>query len=165
MADKKNTVQKDSVVSLDYTLTLDNGQVVDSSEGREPLDYLHGHGQLIPGLERELQGMEIGEEKNVTVSAAEGYGDKDPDALQVVPLEIFPSDMELAPGMGLQLQDGSGQVMEAVVVEVRSDGVLLDFNHPLAGETLHFNVKIVDVRPATAEELAHGHAHSAGHEH
>ncbi len=169
MAENQNAeskkVEKDSVVSLDYTLTLDDGQVVDSSQGREPLDYLHGHGQLIAGLEKELQGMEVGEEKEVTVAPGEGYGERDPNAVEVVPLDIFPADMELTPGMGIQLQDGSGQVFQAYVVEVRPDGVVLDFNHPLAGQTLHFNVKVVGVRPATEEELAHGHAHSGGHEH
>lgn len=148
------------VVSLDYTLRLDDGQVVDSSDGREALQFLQGQGQIIPGLEQALYGMEVGEEKDVEVAPEDGYGETDPEAYQMVPHNIFPSDMELSEGMGLRMRDDAGQPLEAYVAEVSQDGVLLDFNHPLAGETLYFHVKIADLRPGTSEEVAHGHVHS-----
>ena len=153
MTDKK-TVADDMVVSIDYSLTLDDGTEIDTSRGKEPLAYLHGHGQLIPGLERELYGMSV------------GYGDVDPDAVQLLSHDVFPDDLELQPGMRLQMATPEGHPLEAVLREIRDEGVLLDFNHPLAGETLNFDVSIADMRPATAEELAHGHAHGAhGHSH
>lgn len=154
------------VVSIDYTLTLDDGQVIDTSEGREPLVYLHGRGQIIPGLEKELVGMAIGASKKVSVSPAEGYGDVDPNAVQLVEHSIFPDDLELKPGVRLQMATPEGHPLEAEVVEVKEEGVLLDFNHPLAGETLTFDVAITDMRTATADELSHGHAHGPdGHHH
>jgi FKBP-type peptidyl-prolyl cis-trans isomerase SlyD len=166
MSTEKLTVADNMVVSLDYTLHLDDGQVVDSSEGREPLQFLHGRGQIIPGLEKELYGMQIGEAKKVAVSPADGYGEPDDEAFQLYPRDIFPDEMELTEGMGLHMRDTeSGQVVEAYIYEIRPDGIVLDFNHPLAGETLHFDVKIADVRPATSEELDHGHAHGAGQAH
>ena len=161
MTDTKLTVANDMVVSLDYTLRLDDGEVIDSSEGRAPLEFVQGRGQIIPGLEEELYGMAAGDEKEVEVAPAKGYGERDPEALQLVPHDVFPPDMTLEPGMGLRMRDGSGQAFETYVAEVRPDGVLLDFNHPLAGETLYFHVKIAALRSATSEELAHGHPHSA----
>lgn len=154
------TVADGMVVSLDYTLRLDDGEVVDSSEGREPLAFLQGQGQIIPGLERALYGMSIGAEKNVVVSAADGYGEDDPDAYELVSRDMFPDNIDLTPGTGLRLRDGnSGQILDAYIAEVRGDDVVLDFNHPLAGETLYFHVRVAGLRPATAEELAHGHVH------
>ena len=157
---EQNSVGDDKVVSLDYTLRLDDGEVIDSSSGREPLEFIQGQGQIIPGLEEELYGMEVGDEKAVTVKPEAGYGERQTDRVQTVPRNAFPDDMELEEGMQVRLQDSnSGQVFEAVVVEILPDGVVLDFNHPLAGETLHFDVKIADVRDATDDELSHGHAH------
>ncbi|MBE7552309.1 MAG: peptidylprolyl isomerase [Anaerolineales bacterium] len=148
------------VVSLDYTLCLDDGQVIDSSNGREALQFLQGQGQIIPGLEQALYGMEVGEEKEVEVAPGDGYGETDPDAYQMVPHDVFPPDMELSEGMGLRMRDEAGQPLEAYVADVSPEGVLLDFNHPLAGETLYFHVKIADLRPGTSEELDHGHVHN-----
>jgi FKBP-type peptidyl-prolyl cis-trans isomerase SlyD len=165
VTEDKLVVKDDMVVGLDYTLRLEDGAVVDSSEDREPLKYLQGQGQIIPGLEQELYGMAVGDEKSVAVEPAQGYGEKDPSAVQVVPNEAFPPDLEPAPGMRLQMRDEQGRVFEAFVVEVRSDDVVLDFNHPLAGQTLHFDVKIDSLRRASEEELAHGHAHEGGHAH
>lgn len=163
MSDNENTVSDGKVVSMDYSLRLDDEpEVVDTSAGREPLQFVQGQGQIISGLERELYGMSVGEEKDVVVSPADGYGESDPEAFQLVPLDAFPPDATIEPGMGLQLQDTSGQVFTAYVDEVRPDGVVLDFNHPLAGKTLYFNVKIADLREATADELEHGHVHSHG---
>ena len=166
MSTENLTVADDMVVSMDYTLTLDDGEVVDSSEGREPLEFLHGRGQIIPGLEKELYGMTVGDAKKVAVAPTDGYGVPDDDAFQLYPREAFPDNMDLKEGMGLHMRDTeSDQVIEAYVYEIRPDGVVLDFNHPLAGETLYFDVKIAGVRPATSEELAHDHVHSADHAH
>lgn len=165
MTDTNLKVSDGLVVSLDYTLRLDDGEVVDTSTDQDPLEFLQGRGQIINGLEQALYGMEIGDEKDVEVEPSAGYGEYDNDAFQVVPHDVFPPDMTLTPGMGLRMRDSSGQVLEAYVAEVRPDGVLLDFNHPLAGETLYFQVKISGLRPATSEELAHGHVHNPGHKH
>lgn len=160
MTDTMLKVADGIVVSLDYTLRLDDGQVIDSSDGRESLQFLQGQGQIIPGLEQALYGMEVGEEKDVEVMPEDGYGETDPEAYQMVPHDLFPTDMELSEGMGLRMRDEAGQPLEAYVAEVNPDGVLLDFNHPLAGETLFFHVKIADLRRGTSEELAHGHVHN-----
>jgi len=155
-----NSIGDDKVVSLDYTLRLDDGEVIDSSSGREPLEFIQGQGQIIPGLEKELYGMEVGDEKAVTVTPEDGYGERQDDRVQTIPRQAFPDDMELEEGMQVRLQDSnSGQVYEAFVEEIHPDNVTLDFNHPLAGETLHFDVKIAGVREATDDELSHGHAH------
>ena len=153
-------VEKDKVVSLDYTLTLDNGDVIDSSEGREPLQYLHGHGALIPGLEKELEGMEVGEEKHVDVSPADGYGERTDAEDVVLSVSDFPPDLTPTPGMGVYLEAPNGEVKPFFIKAVVGDKVLLNENHPLAGETLHFDVKIKAVRDATEEELEHGHVHA-----
>lgn len=152
-------VGNDMVISMDYVLRLDNGQVIDSSEGRGPFEFLHGHNQIIPGLEKGMVGMVVGEEREIVVAPEDAYGDIDPDAFQVVPMAAFPPDMQLEVGQPLQMSDRAGHIFNAVVVEVRPQGVLLNFNHPLAGETLHFWVRIAALRAATAEELEHGHIH------
>jgi FKBP-type peptidyl-prolyl cis-trans isomerase SlyD len=159
MTDAKLIVADDMVVSLDYALHLEDGQEIDASSPDEALKFLQGQNQIIPGLERALYGMAIGEEKDVVVEPVDGYGETDPDAYEMVPHELFPTDMTLTEGMGLHLQDESGTSHEAVVSNITPEGVLLDFNHPLAGETLYFHVKIRALRPATPEELAHGHVH------
>jgi FKBP-type peptidyl-prolyl cis-trans isomerase SlyD len=166
MSTEKLAVADNMVVSMDYTLRLDDGEVVDSSEGREPLEFLHGRGHIIPGLEKELYGLFVGDEKKVKVTPADGYGEMDDDALQLYPLDVFPSDMQLQEGLVLHMRDPeSGQVVEAFIDSIQADGVVLNFNHPLAGETLFFDVKIAGVRHASSEELAHGHVHGDGHAH
>jgi len=153
-------VTDDLVVGMHYTLTLDDGEVIDSSAEGDPLQFLQGFGQIIPGLEKELYGMAIGDNKKVVVPAAEAYGEIDPDAFQVVPRSIFPEDLALEEGMGLRMRDQeSGQLIETYVAEIRPNEVLLDFNHPLAGEVLTFQIEIASLRAATDEELAHGHVH------
>ncbi len=159
------TVQDGMVVSLDYSLRLDDGAVIDSSAAGEPLEFLQGAGQIITGLEQALYGMRVGDEKQVTVQPADGYGEMDPQGVQFFPAASFPQDMALEVGMALQAQDQSGHAYTVYVSAVQEDGVLLDFNHPLAGETLHFQARIASLRPATEEELAHGHAHAHGHSH
>jgi FKBP-type peptidyl-prolyl cis-trans isomerase SlyD len=165
MANKELTVSDGLAVGLEYTLRLESGEVIDSSAGRGPLGILQGEGQIIPGLEQALYGMAVGEEKSVVVEPEDGYGRRDSTALQQIPLNSFPSDVNPEPGMALELVDDSGQSMLAFVAEVGPDQVLIDMNHPLAGETLHFDVRIATLRSATSEELAHGHVHGHGHEH
>lgn len=154
------------VVRLDYTLTLSDGDVYDSSADSGPLEFLQGQGQIIAGLEESLYGMVVGEAKEVVVTPDYAYGEYDPDAVQLLPNDVFPPDMELEPGMAIDLYDEEAdEEVEAYVAEIQRDGVLIDFNHPLAGETLTFHVKIVGLRPATPEEIDHGHVHGAEHEH
>lgn len=159
-----NKVKNDVVVAMAYELNLDDGEFIDSASASEPLLYLHGHNNIIPGLERELTGLSIGDEKTVAVAPGDGYGEYDETAKQVVARNMFPDDIELEEGMALQLQDDGGNVHQAFVDDVQNDHVLINFNHPLAGRTLHFNVKIVDLRASTKEEREHGHAHD-GHAH
>lgn len=151
------TVQDGMVVGLDYTLRLDYGTVISSSVDRQPLELLQGQGQVIPGLERALYGMAVGDEKQVVVAPADGYGEMDPYALEMVSHDVFPPGLKLKVGMRLNMRDQQGQTLIAYVASIGSDGVLLDFNHPLAGETLYFDVKIASLRAATREELGHGH--------
>jgi FKBP-type peptidyl-prolyl cis-trans isomerase SlyD len=165
VSEAKLTVADDVVVSLDYTLRLDDGEVADTSEGGEPLEFLQGQGQIVPGLEQALYGMNVGDQKDVVVAPANGYGEEDPDAYEMVDRDVFPPDLDLKPGMGIRMRDSSGEALIAYVEEIQPDGVLLDLNHPLAGETLHFQVKIAGLRAATIEEMAHGHPHGAGDEH
>lgn len=159
-------VADDTVVQIDYTLTLVDGEVYDSSAESGPLEYLHGHEQLIPGLEAALAGMRAGESKEVVVTPDVGYGEYDPEAVELVPYDAIPSEMDLEVGMTIDLYDEENeQEIEAQVAEIGDDGVVLDLNHPLAGETLHFSVKVIGVRDATAEEIAHGHAHGEDDDH
>jgi FKBP-type peptidyl-prolyl cis-trans isomerase SlyD len=151
-------VEKDLVVSMEYTLTVD-GEVLDSSEEDGPIEFIQGKGNIIAGLEKELTGMKVGESKTVKVSPQEGYGEYDPEAVEEVPLSDFPRDIPLETGVELSVEDEDGEAMSAVILEVGKDDVTLDFNHPLAGKELIFNVKIASLRAATEEELEHGHVH------
>jgi FKBP-type peptidyl-prolyl cis-trans isomerase SlyD len=160
----KDSVQKDVVVSMEYTLKVD-GEEVDSSKGQEPLQFLVGHGNIISGLEREMMGMKVGESKDVVVTPEEGYGIFDEQAFMNVPRADFPKDMSLEEGLELSVRDDSGQSRYARVDMIEGDHVTLNFNHPLAGDELHFNVKIVGLRDPTQEEIQHGHVHAGGHHH
>jgi FKBP-type peptidyl-prolyl cis-trans isomerase SlyD len=160
---KPQEVSDDVVVSIEYTLTVE-GQVVDSTEGDEPLQFLQGHQNIIPGLERELGGMKIGENKQVVVQPKEAYGDIDQENIIDVPRSEFPKEIPLNPGTELEVRNADGEVLSATIAEAGSDSVKLDFNHPLAGKQLTFDVKVVDLRSATEEELAHGHVHYADEE-
>ena len=160
-------IKEGMVVSLEYTLRLDDEEIVDSSEGDEPLEYLHGYGQIIPGLEKALAGLTVGDSKTVIVPPTEAYGEINMEAFEIVPRSMFPDDLELEEGLELSLRDAeTNEPFDASIAEIRETEVMLDFNHPLAGETLHFEVRIPAMRPATEEELAHGHAHGEhGHDH
>ena len=150
------------VVSMEYTLRVD-GKVVDSSEGQEPLEYLHGMGNIIPGLERELDGMTVGDSKKVIVAAVDGYGELDEEAFLEAPRTEFPQDMPIKPGVEMELTGPEGQPMYARIEKIEGETVVLNMNHPLAGKELHFDVKVVKLRDATDEEMEHGHAHGAHH--
>ncbi|NND69000.1 MAG: peptidylprolyl isomerase [Halioglobus sp.] len=147
------------VVRMHYTLTNAEGEVLDSSSGSDPLAYLHGAGNIIPGLERELTGKVSGDKVNVVVAPADGYGEVQQELFQVVPREAFQGIDTIEPGMNFQAQGEGGQVQSITVAKVEGDEITVDANHPLAGVQLHFDVEIVEVRDASEEELAHGHVH------
>lgn len=147
------------VVSLSYTLRLNNGEVVDYTEAGEPLEYLHGAENIVPGLERALEGLKVGDTRDVEVPPEDGYGAYSAEDIEVVERSQFPADLPIEVGLALELYDDEGDSMEAYVREVGDKHVTLDFNHPLAGETLHFAVEVLAIRPATDEELDHGHPH------
>ncbi|QFU77869.1 peptidylprolyl isomerase [Halioglobus maricola] len=147
------------VVSMHYTLTNNEGEVLDSSEGAEPLAYLQGASNIIPGLEKALVGKTAGAKAQVSVEPAEAYGELQPELIQQVPLEAFQGVEEIEPGMAFEAQDPSGNARRVVVKAVEAEQVTVDANHPLAGVHLNFDVEIVDVREATEEEIAHGHVH------
>ena len=158
-------ISQDSVVTIDYRLHLDDGEVVDESDPGDPLVYLHGHGETVPGLEAALEGKAVGDSLKVKVAPDQGYGDHDPERIEEVPRSEFPDELELKPGSILTATDDDGQELDFLVKELKGDKVIVDFNHPLAGKTLHFEVTVREVRAATAEELEHGHVHGPGHEH
>ena len=150
-------------VTIHYTLRDDAGEVLDSSEGRAPLTYLHGEGNIVPGLEKALDGKQAGDEVKVTVPPEDGYGARSDDNVRNVPRRRLPEG-KIEPGMRMRMQTDVGQVI-AMVTAVKGDYVTLDTNHPLAGTTLHFEVKVVEDRDATDEELEHGHVHGPGGHH
>lgn len=151
-------IATNTVVSIDYTLRNGEGEVLDTSEGRGPLAYLHGRGGLIPGLEKELTGKTVGAELKVVVAPAEAYGERDDSLMGKVARSQFEAGTELKPGMQFQAQTTNGKQI-LTVTQVADDHVVVDGNHPLAGETLHFDVKVVGIRVATTEEIDHGHVH------
>ncbi|WP_024325963.1 peptidylprolyl isomerase [Thioalkalivibrio sp. AKL19] len=158
-------VAQNAVVAIHYTLTNDAGEKIDSSEGREPLAYLHGQGQIVPGLEKELEGKAAGDKVQAKVSPEEGYGEKIDAMVQEIPMDAFQGVESVEPGMQFQAQTENGP-LTVTVTKVEGDTATVDGNHPLAGETLNFDVEIVEVREASAEELEHGHAHGeGGHQH
>jgi len=157
-------IAQEKVVSIHYTLKNAEGSVLDSSSGSDPLAYLHGAGNIIPGLESALEGKEAGEKLAVTVEPGQGYGDRDERLVQDVPRAAFKDVQELAPGMQFQAQGPQGTRL-VVVTQVAEETVTVDANHPLAGQTLHFEVEVAEVRDATAEELEHGHVHGPGGHH
>lgn len=156
-------IQNDQVVSFHYTLTDENGTVIDKSEG-QPLVYLHGAGNIIPGLENALTGKNVGDKLTVNVSAAEGYGEYNAEMVQEVPRNMFQGVDDIQAGMQFQAQTDDG-IQVVTVKDVNDESVFVDGNHPLAGQNLNFDVEIVDIRPASQEELDHGHVHGAGGHH
>jgi len=161
-------VAKGLVVGLDYKLHVGDGKIIDESLPDDPLQYLHGSGQIVPGLESALEGMEVGQSKTVVVPAAEGYGEYDPAGVEEVPHSMFRDGVPEAGAevpATVQLEDGGEEELLLTVKEVKKDTVVIDLNHPLAGKTLHFDVTVKEVRAATPEELEHGHAHDPDGDH
>ncbi|HEV3182255.1 MAG TPA: peptidylprolyl isomerase [Steroidobacteraceae bacterium] len=158
------SISKDQVVSIHYTLRDDAGEVIDSSAEGEPLSYLHGHGNLIAGLERELAGRKPGDRLQAKIAPAEGYGEYDQQLVQRVARRALKGIDNVRVGMRLQAHTPQGP-RAVTVTQVSGDLVTLDGNHPLAGKNLNFEVEVAAVRPATEEELAHGHVHGAGGHH
>jgi FKBP-type peptidyl-prolyl cis-trans isomerase SlyD len=154
-----------SVVGIDYSLHLGDGKVVDASAPGQPLTYLHGEGQIVPGLESALEGLDVGDRKQVVVAPPEGYGEHDLRGVQEVPRGSFPPDFEPKVGMELTAEGPNGEPVPFAIRDVKPETVLIDLNHPLAGKTLHFEVTVREVRDATDDERAHGHAHGPGHDH
>jgi FKBP-type peptidyl-prolyl cis-trans isomerase SlyD len=161
---EEQKVDDGQVVSMHYTLHVD-GQVVDSSDGKEPLQFIQGMGHIIHGLEHELYDMKIGEKKDVVVAPKDGYGESDPEAFMDVPRESFPPKVPLAIGTELELRDQSDNPVYARIDEVTDSNVRLNMNHPLAGKELRFSVEIAALRPASDEEVSHGHVHGEEHHH
>lgn len=149
-----------TVVSMEYALRDDEGSIIDQSQPGQPLAYLHGHKNIIPGLEAALQGKEAGDQVEVKVSPEEGYGEPNPALEQVVPKDRFQGIENIEEGMQFQASTDQGPV-SVRVVKVEDEDVTVDGNHPLAGKHLNFNVTVQDVRPATEEEIAHGHVHQS----
>ena len=157
-------IAADAVVLIHYTLKDDDGKVLDSSDGSEPLAYIQGHGNLVPGLEKALEGKKDGDALAVTLSPDEGYGTRNETLVQRVPKRSLQGSGEIRKGMQFRAQTDEG-LRVFTVTAVVGDMVSLDGNHPLADQTLHFDVEVVSVRAATAEELEHGHVHGAGGHH
>jgi len=158
-------VGKDKVVLMHYTLKNDAGDVIDSSDGADPLPFLQGHGNIIPGLESALEGSKVGDKLEVSIKPEEGYGVRMKDAIQEIPSSALKGVDEVKVGMQLQSQDKDGNAFLVNVTKIEDDKITVDGNHPLAGQTLHFSVSIESVRKAEAEELSHGHVHADGQHH
>ncbi|MGH1484586.1 MAG: FKBP-type peptidyl-prolyl cis-trans isomerase [Cellvibrionaceae bacterium] len=158
-------ITANSVASFHYTLKNDAGETLDSSEGQEPLAYLHGAQNIVPGLEKEMEGKVIGDKFSVTVSPEEGYGELDESLQQELPKSMFSGVDKIEAGMEFHAQTEHGQQVVAVT-KVEDDTVTVDGNHPLAGQNLHFDIEVTAIREASKEELEHGHVHGPdGHDH
>ncbi len=157
-------IADNKIVLIHYTLTNLDDEVMDSSDGGEPLAYLHGKGNIVPGLEKELLGKQAGDKINVEVSPEEGYGELNEELIQEVDRAAFEGVEAIEVGMRFMAQTAWGQ-QPVVVTAVTEESVIVDGNHPLADQTLKFDVEVVEVRDASEEELEHGHAHGAGGHH
>ena len=157
-------IAQDKVVLIHYTLKNDSGEVIDSSSGGDPLAYIHGQGNIVPGLEKALEGKQVGDTLSVKVGPAEGYGERDDKLVQQVPRRQFGS-ANVQPGMQFHAQTSGGHTRVVTVTRIVGDMVMVDGNHPLAGENLNFDVEVTEVREPSEEELAHGHVHGPGGHH
>lgn len=153
----KLTIQNDRVATLNFVLTDDDGDIIDASEAGDPLVYLHGHENVVPGLETALLGKSAGDKLKVVVEPEDGYGEATTDELHAIPREAFDDDIEA--GMLVELEDEDGEMIPVWIAEIEDDVVHVDVDHPLAGMRLHFDLEVLDVRAATDDEIAHGHPH------
>ena len=151
-------VEDNLVVTLDYTLMVED-EVMESTADGEPIQFIQGMGQIIPGLENALYGLQIGDKKTILIQPDDAYGEYDPESTEIVKKEEFSEEVPLDVGTFLDLSDDDGEVLSAQIIEEDEDTITLDFNHPLAGKALTFDITVTDLRPATAEELDHGHVH------
>jgi FKBP-type peptidyl-prolyl cis-trans isomerase SlyD len=151
-------VEDNLVVTLDYILFVED-EVMESTADGEPIQFIQGIGQIIPGLEKALYGLQVGDKKKAMIQPEDAYGEYDPESIEIVKKEEFSEEVPLDVGTFLDLSDDDGEVLSAQVIEEDEDTVTLDFNHPLAGKTLTFEITVTDLRPATDEELEHGHVH------
>ena len=165
MPNANPTIKANTVVSIDYTLRNDAGEVLDTSQGGERLLYLHGHQNIVSGLEKALSGKQAGDSLSVSVPPAEGYGELNPNAVITVPRSALPEDLDPKVGIMLAMENERGDVRPVIISEGAETTVTLDGNHELAGQTLHFEVTVHEVREANEEELAHGHVHGPGGAH
>jgi FKBP-type peptidyl-prolyl cis-trans isomerase SlyD len=149
------------VVVMQYTLRSDDGEVLDASTPDEPMAYLHGAENIVPGLENALTGKSVGFKGKVTVPPVDGYGEREDEEPEAIPRKAFPPDMDIEPGMTFMAEGPNNEHAPIWVVGVEGDKIIVDSQHPLAGKTLHFEVEIVAIRPATEDELEHGHPHGA----
>jgi len=157
-------IAQNSVVAMHYKLTDDDGKTIDSSEGRDPLHYLHGAGNIVPGLEKEMSGKKAGDKFEVKVSPEEGYGIRRDEMVQEIPKTAFKAEGELEIGMRFQAQTPNGaQIFE--ITKIEGETITVDGNHPLAGQSLNFAIEVTEVREATQEEIEHGHVHGPGGHH
>jgi FKBP-type peptidyl-prolyl cis-trans isomerase SlyD len=164
-AEMAEIVKKDKVVKVSFVLKDRSGAVIDSSSEDQPLEYLHGHGNIIPGLEEELSGKTVGSKLTAVIPPEDAYGVRDEDLVETVPREHFPPDQQITVGMQFAADTPDGEV-RVTVADVTEDTVTVDKNHPLAGVELHFDVTVLGIRSALKEEIAHGHAHGEfGHQH
>jgi FKBP-type peptidyl-prolyl cis-trans isomerase SlyD len=165
---KEQTISAGKVVALHYTLRDDQGVLIDGSADEDPLYYLHGGENIVPGLESALEGHKIGDKLSVTVLPDDGYGPREGPGPQAVPREAFPDDAELEEGMPFSVENEDGEEIELWISRIEEAEVFVDVNHPLAGVTLCFDVEVMSIRDATIEEQMHGHVHepgSNGHDH
>jgi FKBP-type peptidyl-prolyl cis-trans isomerase SlyD len=153
------------VVTLDYTLKNAQGEVLDTSDGAEPLAYLHGASEIVPGLEQALEGLKVGDAKDIVVEPKDGYGDVDPSGVFAIPRSVFPESVKPEVGDSFVGEDDEGNSVPVWVMELRDTEVVVNANHPLAGEQLHYHVVVREIRDATPEELEHGHSHGPDDEH
>lgn len=159
-------ISKDKVVSMSYILKNAEGEVLDEATQADPFYYMHGRGQIVLGLESAMEGLKVGDKKDVTVPPADGYGEMDENLNISVKRSQFPKDADIEVGMQFLAEMGGGAKHPFVVREIKGDDIFLDGNHPLAGQTLHFSIEVHGIREATQEEIEHGHAHGPdGHHH
>ena len=158
-------ISKDLVASIHYTLKNAEGEVLDTSEGQEPLHYVHGAQNIVPGLEKELEGKTSGDKLSVVVEPIDGYGEYNAELIQELPKDMFAGVDNIEVGMEFQSQTPEGGMQIIEVKSIDGDKVTVDGNHPMAGQTLHFDVEITAVREATKDELEHGHVHGEGCDH
>lgn len=154
-------IEDKKVVTFHYTLTNQKGEQLESSRDRQPMTYLHGARNIIPGLENAMTGKDVGDEFQVTVQPADAYGERDDSRVQRIPSKHFRNTKRLGPGQIVSIQTQQGPV-QAVVLKVGRFNVDVDTNHPLAGQTLTFDVEVTEIRDATEDEVSHGHVHGPG---